>query len=121
METRTSRRSAIRLWVPLDHTRPLVLSFALMQMGAEIMTKTRVGRPKAVVQLRPITVLFDPSFVARIERSRHRRRALIGIDVTLSDAVRALLEKAIAAEEQAENQAELPFTAASPESKTTKS
>ncbi len=104
----------------LDLDPDLVVSFAPMQNGAEIMATKKRGRPKAEVQLRPITVNFDPSFLARIDRARERRRGLIpGFDVTISDTVRALLEKALTAEEQAEVQAELPFTA-SPESSTTK-
>ncbi len=79
------------------------------------------GRPRAEIPSTSINVLFDEAFVARLERARQRRRdALPGIKANMSDTIRGLLMKALDAEEQAEQQAELPFTT-SPESTTKKS
>ena len=98
----------------LDPESRGVVSLHLMEMGAEIMaTKSapgKVGRPKATVQLKSITVNLDPTLISAIERARVRReKAVPGVSVNLTDAVRALLMKAIASEEQAEPQAELPL------------
>jgi hypothetical protein len=86
-----------------------------MEMGAEIMASKnapgKVGRPKATVPLKSITVNLDPTLISAIERARVRReKAVPGVSVNLTDTVRALLMKAIASEEQTEPQAELPLT-----------
>lgn len=102
-----------------------MVSFGLMEIGAEIMATKKaparkVGRPKAEVQLKAVSTNFDPELLAGIERARVRRqKANPGMAVTVSDAIRALILKAIAAEEGAEVQAELPLTL-NLESKTTK-
>lgn len=110
----------------LDPIRHVADSFAPMQIRAETMAtkkaaKRKVGRPKGDVALTPITTNFDPEILAAIERARLRReKAMPGVEVTTSAAIRGLLLKAIAAEEASETQTELPLTFAQ-ESSTKKS
>lgn len=127
LRVETSRNQDAVGEIALDLTWHAVVSFGLMEIGAEIMAtkkapERKVGRPKAAVKLRPVSINFDPEILAAIERARLRRqKANPGMAVTMSDAVRALVLKAVAAEEGAEPQAELPLTLLSTESTTKKS
>jgi hypothetical protein len=83
----------------------------------------KIGRPKAEVPLRSLTVNFDPDLYAAMERARARRQKTVdsmGIEITMSATVRSLLLKAIASEEDSETQPELPLNR-SAESSTKKS
>lgn len=69
------------------------------------------GRPARDVRMQQITTNYHPKLIEAIERARARRQnANPGFEVSMSETIRALLLKALALEDDAQLQPDLPLS-----------